>query len=208
LRPTFRRTGPILFAGSLRHTATTGKAVAMPRQAVHDTIAAHRTAKTPCQVMFDEDVNVASLRSALPQARVSELMGHGIVVAGRPDPNGIAFGDAGDEQLFAADVLDLDLSGQMVVLGACGLANNPRRRGGETWAPSLAGAMLGAGAHSVLAATTEIELHRHLAAMVAINRRLALEESLSQALLHARQSAASPRAALELLLMQVQGRGH
>ncbi|MBX3461571.1 MAG: CHAT domain-containing protein [Planctomycetes bacterium] len=108
-------------------------------------------------------------------------------------------------------MLERDLRGVVVVLGSCRAAEAPLRRGGDPLAASLAGAMLAAGARSVLVPSTDVQVGRHLDAGAALHAALAAGKSPAEALWAARRAVARTgdrAAALELLLVQMHGRGH
>ncbi|MCU0867918.1 MAG: CHAT domain-containing protein [Planctomycetes bacterium] len=201
-RPPLRAEGDLAFLGSLLGPAPGTEPMAMPKAAVEACLEG-----LGARQLLDGRATPRAVLQALLRARILHLVAHGTYRSERMDPNGMAFGPGPKEQLFGADFDGLDLRGQLVILGACSLGRNPQRRGGDPLSPSLAGAILRADARCVLTATTEIELFRHLTAMRKLYTALASGLSPAAALLETRQAAASPIEQLELLLMQLHGRG-
>lgn len=193
----------VAFLGSLRGTSADSEPKAMPVEAVDACLAVY---PKPF-VLYDHKATPVTARSALTTFGIVHFVVHGRYTSDRLDPNGLAFGNGPDEGLFAADIDGCNLRGAIVLLGACEVGNNPYRRGGDPMAPSIVGAMLEAGARSVLTATTEIEMFRHLESMAVVHRVLKSGRPIAQAVLQARKEARSTSAQIEMLLMRLLGRG-
>ncbi|MCA8949552.1 MAG: CHAT domain-containing protein, partial [Planctomycetes bacterium] len=154
------------------------------------------------------EVTRRRLRAALPAAAVLHLIGHGEVDWRRGIENGIVFGDHPEEgALWGEDIAGLRLDGLVAILGACDAGTTPWRRGGDPLAPSLAGALLQAGARCVVVPTSEVLYGRHLQAAATLHQQLASGEAPAIALLAARLAVADEVTLVELLLVEVHGRG-
>ncbi|MFK7742479.1 MAG: CHAT domain-containing protein [Planctomycetota bacterium] len=178
----------------------------VPAQLTEKLVRSYR--KGTVDKILGDRATVAAIRAALPTAKAAHIVAHG-------DYHSSIYRRAlrlhDGEMLAGEHVVDLKLDGLVVILGSCEQGLCTWRAGGNPLATSLAGAMLEAGANSVLVPTTEIRTAHHLEAMRRIYDELDREESLASAVHLARRYArefGSRRDQLELLLMQVHGRGH
>lgn len=197
----------LLFAGALERRASDASAFRLEPRLVDgctSPYAEHRPS-----VRLDGEVRRDALLAAMRSASIAHFVGHGQVDWTRAYEHGICFREADEQgQLWGDHVVGADLRGLVVLLSSCHAGVAPTRRGEDPLAASLAGAMLTAGARCVLVPTTTIQVGRHLEAMAVVHARLAQGEPLAVALFHARRAASGdPGALLELLLLQVHGRG-
>lgn len=196
---------PVVMAASVDTTAHG------PRRRMPDHAAGIVRPYTPAaRVFLDDHVHVPELLADLRTAPIVHCIGHGEIDWQRPFEHAIRFRDGAGGLLTGEQVVDLDLRGVVVILGSCRAAEAPHRRGGDPLAASLAGAMASAGARCVILPTTDVQVGRHLAASGFLHAELARGNAPADALLAARNAVAAggdATATLELLLMQLHGRG-
>lgn len=197
-----RDNGDLLLAGALM-TERAGKTRAkIGMERVRPLLQAYGKQEPIC--LLDQNVDQQLLLKNLIHASVVHLIGHGF-------DDGIVFRDAPNEvTLTRVQVAGLRLDGLVAILGSCNGGVAPWRRGGNPLAASLAGAMLAAGARCTIVAMTDLQLGRHVDAMSHMHDALAKGSVPAVAMFAARRAVANgtdAQALLELLLMQVHGRG-
>jgi tetratricopeptide (TPR) repeat protein len=145
-------------------------------------------ARGETRLLIGEGATLSALRSELkskPPA-ILHITTHGVYDYTRGRPAGLVLAPDGDldPMLWCGEAEDLAVPA-LVMLGACGAARGPRRRGGDGLA-HLSGAFQLAGARAVIASHADVALGASLALMKVVHRELALGESPASALRQAR----------------------
>ena len=197
-----RPVGQMLLAGALMTERAGKRREAIDTERVQPLLQPYGAEQRLC--LLDQTIHQQLLLQNLRSASVAHLIGHGFddSIVFRDEPHGAS--------LTRAQVAGLKLDGLVVILGSCNGGVAPWRRGGNPLAASLAGAMLAAGARCTIVAMTDLQLGRHLHAMTHLHETLATGRAPAEAMLAARRILAGgndEQARLELLLMQVHGRG-
>jgi len=207
-RPARRNAKTVLMAASLQTRAGGREPARVDRDRLRPALRNYPNQRE----LFDQDVRTSRIAELLPTASVVHFIGHGMQDERRRFQNGIRFGDGDDESLWGGELLDLDLDldGLVAIVGSCQLGAAPYRRGGEPMAASLGGALLQAKARCVIVPLSNLRVGNHMAAMQVVHERLARGDAPANALHAARaqlEPDANAAAWLELMLMQVHGRG-
>jgi CHAT domain-containing protein len=125
------------------------------------------------------------LRDAVSHARVLHVIAHGVSGAGEladERPYGLMLHDG---VLTCGRIEQMEAVGELVVLGVCGGATGPQRRGDDA-SGQVASAFLFAGARAVVAADAEIELQQAVRVSTILHRELRNGAGVAEAMRHAR----------------------
>ncbi|HVS12185.1 MAG TPA: CHAT domain-containing protein, partial [Planctomycetota bacterium] len=163
------------------------------------------------EILTGREANVAALeRQGEASAHVLEVIAHGVSDYERERPSGLVLASAaaGDEGVLWSEDVERLMVPPLVVLGTCGAARGPLRRG-DDGVSHLGGAFLRAGAQAVVLSPVDLALEPTLELLDEFNRGIARRgESPARALMSARRKLAGEgRPVAEYGLMHVLGLG-